>query len=215
MGVDPERLSFTSKAMPLGFELKGRRILVYLGTLNPARRIDFLLQVTAQLKSSYPSILLLLVGDTDEVSHRDWLFQKIDSLGIKGNVIITGWLDMDSAWDYVSKAEIGLSHFPRSFLLDSASPTKAVEYMAIGLPVVVNDSPDQEKVINESGADICVPMKVSDFVSAVDSLFQNEGLRIDMGIKGRDYIESVRSYKVIANDLENVYKKIILQNAVN
>jgi hypothetical protein len=40
--------------------------------------------------------------------------------------------------------------------LNPASPTKLVEYMALGKAVVANDHPDQRMVLEQSGAGICV-----------------------------------------------------------
>ncbi len=42
-------------------------------------------------------------------------------------------------------------------ILRAASPTKLVEYMAMGKAVVANDHPEQKRVIEESGAGYCVP----------------------------------------------------------
>jgi|TARA_B100000315_G_scaffold241871_1_gene263154 glycosyltransferase involved in cell wall biosynthesis len=48
-----------------------------------------------------------------------------------------------------------------------------VEYMALRRPVVVNDHPDQQKVVNESGGAICVPYKEEPFAQAIISVFED------------------------------------------
>ena len=96
------------------------------------------------------------------------------------------------------------------YLLDSASPTKVPEYLALGVPVVCNDNPDQERVINESGAGICVPYSAEDFASAViKMLCLDKSERNEMGIKGKDYVSRYRDYRIIGNDVANSYRSLL------
>jgi glycosyltransferase involved in cell wall biosynthesis len=95
-------------------------------------------------------------------------------------------------------AEIGLSPIPRGYLLDMGSPTKAMEYMALGLPIVANDNPDQAQVLEESGAGICTPLDGEAFAQAVVGLLNSPETMQQMGIKGREYAVSERDYNSIA-----------------
>jgi glycosyltransferase involved in cell wall biosynthesis len=112
------------------------------------------------------------------------------------------------AWSYVRAAEIGLSTFPRGYLLDSASPTKAVEYMAMGLPVVANDNPDQEQVIKESGAGLCVPLESGAYADAVINLLQDTELWQKMSARGPQYVIENRGYDSIARNVAATYLRI-------
>jgi glycosyltransferase involved in cell wall biosynthesis len=87
-----------------------------------------------------------------------------------------------------------------------ASPTKAVEYMALGLPVVANDNPDQQQVIAESGAGLCVPMTAEAFANATLALLDDNKLRANMSALGKAYVAQQRSYQQLANALAAEYK---------
>lgn len=204
MGVDLELSNIEIKPFFLD-EFYDRRVVVYLGTLDPLREIDILLEMTKVIKDKCPNILLLLVGDTTDIEYKAWLKEKARSLGIDDNIYWTGWIPMEEAWRYVKSAEIGLSPIPRNNILDMGSPTKAVEYMALEIPAVVNDNPDQATIVRESKSGICVSLTANNFAEAVLSLLNDEGLRLEMARNGKAYISQVRGYHQIAAKLARIY----------
>lgn len=209
MGVDTE-ISHSSNIQPIDdIRLKDKRVIVYLGTLDRARSIEVLFEMLVILKAKIPNLLLILVGDTEDSDHAAWLKLEAVRLGVIDSVLWTGWLPMEEGWRYVCAAELGLSPFPRSFLLDSASPTKAVEYMAIGLPVVVNDNPDQALIIQESQAGLCVKFGAASFAEAVITLLNDPQLRNEMAIKGKQYVASHRGYDSLSQLVASTYKHIL------
>lgn len=189
--------------------LKDKRVIIYLGTLDRVRQIEFLFEMLAIVKAHVPNVLLVLAGDTEDTVQRTWLKKEAQRLGVAESILWTGWMPMQEAWRYVVAAEVGLSSFPRGYLLDMASPTKAVEYMALGLPVVANDNPDQQQVIAESGAGLCVPMTAEGFANATLTLLNDSKLRVNMTALGKAYVAEKRSYQQLAYALAAQYKMLI------
>jgi glycosyltransferase involved in cell wall biosynthesis len=208
MGVDLESAMPENIASADDPRLLGRRVVIYLGTLERARRIDLLFEMLAIVRQHIPDILLVLAGDTTDTGHRAWLESRMKALGVEDLVLWTGWLPTQEAWRYVRAAEAGLSPFPRGRLLDSASPTKAIEYMAFGLPVLVNDQPDQERVVEESGAGICVPLTPENFANALMEMLGSPEKLAGWRKAGRPYVEARRSYQVIGAELASVYREL-------
>jgi glycosyltransferase involved in cell wall biosynthesis len=208
MGVDTE-ISGLENIQPIAdHRLEGKRVIAYLGTLDSVRKIEILFQMLSLISLQIPNIILVLIGDTEDDAHRDWLIQEADRLGVANQVLWTGWLPTGQAWSYLRAAELGLSPFPRGYLLDSCSPTKAIEYLALGLPVVVNDNPEQAQVIEESGAGICVPLQAEDFAQAVIHLLNSPTMMQLMGVKGVGYVVNKRGYDTIARMVAEVYLKL-------
>jgi glycosyltransferase involved in cell wall biosynthesis len=130
-------------------------------------------------------------------------------LGVAELVVWTGWLESNMAWRYARAAEIGLSPIPRGYLLDMGSPTKALEYMALKLPVVVNDNPDQAQVIAKSGAGLCVKLESHTFAESVIRLLSNDVLRHKMGVEGRRYITRTRAYDSLSSAVAEKYHTLL------
>jgi glycosyltransferase involved in cell wall biosynthesis len=208
MGVDLEAAQQKPKPTdnPL---LSGKRVLVYLGTLDRVRQIEILFTMLAIIRQQVPNVLLVLAGDTEDATHREWLKQEAQKLGVMQHILWTGWLPMQEAWRYVAAAEIGLSPLPRGYLLDMSSPTKAVEYMALGLPVLMNDNPDQMQVVQESGAGICVALSPELFAKSSVMLLNNPEKRAEMAMLGKVYVAEKRGYESIANMVAKKYEQLL------
>ena len=208
MGVDLE----AARQKPLPSDnpvLSGKRVLVYLGTLDRVRQIEILFSMLAIIRQQVPNILLVLAGDTEDSTHREWLKQEAQKLGVMQHILWTGWLPMQEAWRYVAAAEIGLSPVPRGYLLDMSSPTKAVEYMALGLPVLMNDNPDQMQVLQESGAGICVALSPELFAKSSVMLLNNPEKGREMAMLGRAYVAEKRGYESIASMVAIRYEQLL------
>jgi len=208
MGVDTEAVSLEQILPSDDARLAGKRVLIYLGTMDPVRHIEILFQMLAIVKQHVPNVLMVLAGDVDDVAYRAWLRAQADTAGVSDYVLWNGWQAATQAWRYVRAAELGLSPVPRSYLLDMGSPTKAVEYMALGVPVIGNDNPDQQQVITESGAGVCVPYTAEQFAQAVIQLLQSPHLTQDMAAKGRAYVLAERGYDSISSEVASTYHRI-------
>ena len=183
-------------------------IVVYLGTLARVRRIDFLIRVIKEVKRKFSNVKLYLVGDGEGPIDREVIYQEADKLGVRSNVSITGFLPRNDALQFVASAHVCVSPFFPTPILNSTSPTKLIEYMAMGRPVVANDHPEQRQIINESGAGICVPYNEDAFASAIIQIFDNQPEAERMGVKGRTYVEKFREYNAISRSLEQKYYQI-------
>lgn len=209
MGVDIAALQNIQMSSITNEKLLGKRIIVYLGTLNRTRKIEILFDMLAIVKMKFPNVLLLLVGSTDDRTHHRWLEKKAKEAGVSDHILWTGWLPAIEGWGYVRAAEVGLSPFPRGYLLDSASPTKVPEYLALGIPVVCNDNPDQQEIICQSGAGICVPYTATDFAKAVIQLLNlDNNKRNEMIEKGKSYILKAREYSIIGSAVAQSYNRL-------
>lgn len=190
--------------------LVNHRVLVYLGTQGRPREIERLFDMLALVRREVPEALLVLVGDVEDPAHRAWLRERADAAGVADHVLWTGWLPIEEGWRYVRSAEVGLSPFPRGPLLDSASPTKVPEYLALGVPVVCNDNPDQAAIVAASGAGRCVPYTASSFATAVlDVLECGPDARDAMVRAGKTYVGRHRDYSVVGARLATVYQGIL------
>jgi len=185
----------------------GERWLVYLGELSRSRRMDFLIRVFARVRAVIPEVKLYLVGSGEAEEHR-LLVTEAMRLGVLGAVVFVGQLPRDEAFKYVSIADVCVSPIFPSPVLKPASPTKLVEYMALGKPVVANDHPDQRFVIEQSGGGLCVPWDENAFANAAIELISAPELANEMGEKGRQWVARNRAYPVIADIVEREYIRI-------
>lgn len=210
MGVDSHWFDRDRIAMAgeVPEQLRGRRVLAYVGTLARSRRPEFLVQMLEKVREAEPDAFLLLIGDAPNPDERAWLRGLIANSSSANSILLTGWIDQEAAQRWLAHAEIGYSPFPRGPLLDSASPTKAIEYLAQGIPCVANDNPDQQLVLTQSGGGICVPMDVEAFAHASMRLLNDPPMAQKMGSAGKAWVRQHRDYSVLARQVASVYESL-------
>jgi glycosyltransferase involved in cell wall biosynthesis len=153
---------------------------------------------------------LLFIGGGDDADDRPRLERRAAALGIAEHVEITGFLRRELAIARVRSADICLSPFYPTPVLNSTSPTKLIEYLALGLPVVANDHPEQRHVLKDSGAGVCVPWGAKYFARGVAWLaVRGLAVRERMGESGRRWVLEHRTYARIADELERQYLKLL------
>jgi glycosyltransferase involved in cell wall biosynthesis len=128
---------------------------------------------------------------------------------LKASVVFVGQLPRAQALKYVQEADVCTSPFYPTPILQSTSPTKLVEYMAMGKAVVANDHPEQRRVIEASGAGFSVPYEEEPFAAAIVRLLRDPQTARVMGERGRRYVIENRSYGVIADLVEKTLREVV------
>lgn len=213
MGVDlPEHL----EAIPPHDDrrLEGRQVVVYLGALERIRHPEIMVHSMRRVIERFPDAVLCLVGDSQTAGDRAWLESVIDECDLRGNVFITGWVRPEEARRYLRAAKIGVSPFPRTPILEVASPTKVCEYLGYGLPVIANDQPDQAWLIEKTGGGVCVPLSAEGFADGICQLLADPEKATEMARRGRARVAELRGYPVIARKLAQTYGRLLCRSEI-
>jgi len=190
-------------------------VIGYLGTLDASRRLEILVEMLALLRRDGVPARLLLIGDAVARRDRDALSQLAAERGVGQYLEITGMLPRAEAMRRMAAAHIAISPILRSPIFDVGSPTKLVEYMALGIPVVANSHPEQQLILRESRAGVCVPWSARQFARGVRWLMQRPPEELEaMGRRGRDWVLRHRAYPVLGKELERRYQDLLGPRAV-
>jgi glycosyltransferase involved in cell wall biosynthesis len=202
-GIDLSEIDQMRKATPK--HDRTQLTIGYLGTLAAARRLEVLVEMIAELRHRGVMARLLLIGDGAVPADRARLEDRADELGVRDQMEITGYLPRHEALSLVRGADICISPIYPCPAFDGASPTKLIEYMALGRPVVANRHPDQSEVLRDSRAGVRVPWGARHFARAAHWLARRtEAEAAAIGYRGRVWVEKNRSYRFIANEFERV-----------
>jgi glycosyltransferase involved in cell wall biosynthesis len=214
MGVDTESFladAVAPRRLP-GWE--NVPLVAYLGTLDAARRHDKVLDALLILRRTYPTARLLLIGDSPTPSDMDKLREHGAAIGLPPDAFaITGWLPRSEAIPLLAAADAAISYFPRGDLLDSASPTKLLEYMAMGIPAIGNDNPDQVVLLQASGAGWLTGSEAPDFAQAMAAILADPAAARQRAAAGPAFIEEQRSYRVLSREVAQRYHELVARSA--
>jgi glycosyltransferase involved in cell wall biosynthesis len=206
--LEPSQYDEQAKSIRRNLSLENKRILIYLGTMNRFRQLDFLFGVLKRLLSS-EDVHLLMVGEGREPEDLCWLRKKASELGVERHVTFTGRVPGSKVPAYIRAADVGLSPFPPNPVLINNSPIKILEYLNMERPVVASDIPDQRSVIEESQSGYCVPHEEDAFVEAILKLLNDPTSARLMGQRGRRFVKEKRDFRILTKIVENAYQELL------
>lgn len=209
MGADLEVLHREQAVDWNTAERNNRKVIVHLGILEASRSSEMLIDVMALVHKKIPEVELLCIGSCESPAYQALLERKIKAHGLGDAIRITGWVSQPEAWKLAGQADMGLCLIPCDPLYLGASPTKLIECLALGLPMVVNEHPEQRQVIDVSGAGYCVPWSASEIAEATIRILADTDAANEMRMRGPRYVEQHRSYDRIAAMVADRYRELL------
>lgn len=214
MGVDMELLgkSQPQPHRPEGWETVP--VIAYLGTLDKARQLERVIDALLIVRASLPTACLLLIGNSPTPRDEVQLIEYARQAGVEAAVRITGWLPSAQAWQLLVAADAAVSYIPRGPLYDVSSPTKLLEYLALGMPAVGNDIPDQAHVLQMSDAGWLTASNPASMAQALNEILSDPVAARKRAASGPAYIETHRSYRELAAVLALRYHTLLPQGSL-
>ncbi len=215
----PERVTLSRNAVDLaqfcpGQEAEGlamrkrlglidRFVVGHIGNMSLAHDFDLLLEVAAAL----PEFTFVFAGGG---SRAPYLTQQIQFRQL-ANVVLPGILphhDMPALW---AATDVCLISFKDHPLFDGALPSKMLEAMAMGVPVVAAARGETPGVLSRTGAGIAVPIgDQAAMMNALRQLASSPELRRTMGRAGRIYAETNLSPERVKRTIVSIFEKVVL-----
>ena len=176
-----------------------KKIVVYLGLLNRYQGIDCLLEAISYLVKKNQNVHFLIMGYPDVEKYKEIARKKKTS----HTVTFTGRIDYKQASQYLSLGNVAVS--PK--ISKTESNGKLYNYMAVGLPIVVFDTPVNREILGELG----IYAKLGDPVSLAERLeriLSNDNLAKDLREKLRQKAVDAYSWQATGKKLMDVYQKL-------
>lgn len=215
-GVDPDKVFIVRNGPDLtrftsftpAYEMKkcNTYLLAYIGVMGVQDGVQYALHAVDELVHTRgrQDVSLVLMGTGDQLEPLQTLAHQ---LCIDEYVHFTGWLSMQDMLHYLSQADIGISPDPSNELNDHSTMLKTMEYMAMGKPIVAFDLPETRFSAQEAAL-YATPNKVHELADHIETLLDNEDLRLSMGAIGRKRIEEELCWDRTKLVLLHAYKSL-------
>jgi glycosyltransferase involved in cell wall biosynthesis len=206
MGIRDDQVGHAEDARPPNTRAP---VLLHLGILLRLRQTEILVRVLALVRQRYPLAQLVYVGEGAQPSDRQAIIDEAARLDLLNAVEVTGFLPMAQAWQRVARADICFSPFYPIPVLQSTSPTKLIEYMAMAKCIVANHHPEQTQVMTDSGVGVTIDWSEQAFADAVLDLLDNPESARQHASRGPAYVRSHRTYSAIAAQVDATYRSFL------
>ena len=223
LGIDPERVHYapypvdTNTFKPSNNKESLREkhglppdqpIVVYVGSLNPARGISTLIRSFHNVLSRFPRALLYISHPhhKPEETYETQLRELVQNLKLQKNVLIVG--PSPHVEEIYNLADVVVLPFRRPYWVDP--PLVLLEAMSSGVPVVVTSVGAIGEVIRDhENALVIRPENPEILAEAIIELLENPRDSLEMGKRAHETIVQNYSYEVVGKKLLEIYDFVL------
>jgi glycosyltransferase involved in cell wall biosynthesis len=162
--------------------------IIYHGTFTRRYGVDLLVEAVAKLRSRVPSVKLLLLGDGD---YRMQLESSVACLGLTDVVEFSDeMLEVSDLLPYLQQAAVGVVPNRSSVFTDDLLPTKLLEYVAMGIPVVAARTPMIRSYFDDDMVEFFTPGDADDLADRLAALAGSPERRREMAKAAGTFVDS-------------------------
>ena len=174
--------------------------LLYLGTIEPRKNLVNVLKAFAKFKEKDKKMKLVISGKLGWKSEN--IPELIENLGIKDDIIFTGYVDENDKVLIYKLAQIFL--FPSIY---EGFGMPILEAMAAGIPVITSNCSSMPEVVGEAGI-LINPNSYDEISNAIENIINEDDKslqkRITLGIeRSRNF-----TWEKSSKQLEKIYNSI-------
>jgi glycosyltransferase involved in cell wall biosynthesis len=151
--VPPEKLTIVMNAadpqlfQPVAMPARSEAFtLVYHGGVFDRYGIHTAVQAVAQLRDKIPGLRFHIIGGGDAIES---VRQLVDDLKLQDIVEMPGFIPFDQIPRHIAGADLGVVPYRHNSFTSLLYPTKAFEYIVMGIPVIMSHIPAMVDLFGE------------------------------------------------------------------
>jgi glycosyltransferase involved in cell wall biosynthesis len=145
--------------------------LIYHGTLAHRYGIDLLIDALAKVHPQIPGIRLVIHGRGEFIEE---LARQAKELAVESLITFsTQYLPMTDVPRLIQQADLGIVPYRRDIFTDGILPTKLMEYVALGVPVLAADTPIIRQYFDETMVQYFQPGDAKDLARNILWLYEH------------------------------------------
>ncbi len=145
--------------------------LIYHGTFTYRYGVDLIVRAVDKVRQELPNIQAILVGDGE---YREELLRLTQELGVESHIDLSRQLiPAVELPPIISQAHVGIVPNRSNIFTDGLLPTKLMEYVALGTPVIAAQTPTITAYFDETMVQFFKPGDVDDLARCILALYQN------------------------------------------
>lgn len=181
-------------------------VLVYCGTLDHNRRMDKLLDAFAFAARRESSAKLLIIGDGSALNE---LKIQAHELSLQNRIIFAGLVPYAEIPAHLAIATIALAFISMDACFEHQPPTKTVEYLAQGLPVIATDTAGNRVFIEDNLNGVLSQDSAESFGQSILDLVRDADRRLRLAAVARDSVKAFDWSEIVRTQVIPIYRTIL------
>ena len=144
--------------------------LMYHGGLSDRYGVDYAIRAVDKLRTAIPGIRLLVFGEGE--AEQGWK-QLAQTLGLEAQVQFGGFVAQDRIPGLIAQADMGVAPYCKNPITDLLYPTKAFEYLTLGVPVVMSRIDAVEELFGDTPDLLVAPEDVDVLAERILTLYND------------------------------------------
>jgi glycosyltransferase involved in cell wall biosynthesis len=176
--------------------------LIYHGTLAERYGIDLAIRAVDQLRSTIPNIHMIIHGKGEFLNN---LIELKDQLGLDQIVeFSTQYLPISELPKLIAQAHVGLVPYRQDIFTDGILPTKMMEYVAVGIPVVAARTSAISAYFDENMVRYFTPGDVDDLAKSIMALYTDHELIKQLPVNADQFSQRYNWKQIAGQYVESV-----------
>lgn len=178
--------------------------LIYHGTLAQRYGIDIAIKAVDKLRVTLPNIHLTIHGRGEFLEQ---LLQITSELKLENFVeFSTQYMPINELPNLLRNAHVGLVPYRQDIFTDGILPTKMMEYVAVGIPVIAARTSAISAYFDESMVRYFTPGSVDDLANSISALYSNQELIKQLPINADRFSQRYNWKQMAGHYVESVEK---------
>ena len=182
-------------------------VIIFVGTIYPFAGLMQIINNFENLKKQNQNIKLIIVGGGPSYSQ---LKKLVIEKNLESEIILTNFIDQNEIPKYISLADICINPFEINYLTDRIVPTKIIEYLACGKPVLSTPlSGTKELLPNEKFG--ILYSNSDNFVNTLSTLLLDKNKLKQLGEQAFDYAQKNHNWNILSKQLLQKFDTVLTQ----
>ena len=193
----------TLQALRQGYNLEGRFVVSYMGTIGLAHRADILLEAAQRCKD--PNVIFVVMGSGAE---RRKLEAQSGQLNLS-NFRLIDKQPKNLMPYFLALSDACVVHLKNAPLFETVVPSKIFEAMIMRKPIIIGVQGEAKKLVEEAGAGIpMIPEDPEDLLKAVCCLKANADTYQRMADNGFAFVRQYFDREKLAQKYWNLFCQV-------